>query len=251
MHESYRYSAEEINSMLGSMSDYKLAKLLGVSTYVVKSRRKRLGIDPYSPNTWTEENLALLGTMPDKELAQLIDSKTYLVSEKRQSLKIKAYKPADYKFHNSSKTVWTEEMLADLGTMSDYKVGKKYGICPNTARDERLRRGILCFKKTNRWNPTLQWTPELDALLGTMSDRDLSKRLGVSYHVVLDRRLKLGITCFTSQRVDWTEDKIALLGTMADSKVAELLGCSERTVSHKRRKLGITAHLYTKGNAHN
>lgn len=48
MHESYRYSTEQIDSMLGTMSDYKLAKLLGLSIYVISSRRRKLSIGPYS-----------------------------------------------------------------------------------------------------------------------------------------------------------------------------------------------------------
>lgn len=229
--------------MLGTMSDYKLAKLLGVSTYVVKSRRKRLGIGPYSPNVWTEENLALLGTMPDEDLAALIGIKAYLVQDKRRALKIKRYRPADYVINRKEGgyITWTEEMIADLGILSDYKVAAKYGMHQVTVMKKRNSLGIPASRHS-RWSPTVEWTPELEALLGTISDKQLGDKLGVESYIVRDHRIALGIKGYTgNNRNTWTEEEIALLGTMTDREVAGKTGHSEKGVFVKRRKLGIKA----------
>lgn len=44
------------------------------------------------------------------------------------------------------------------------------------------------------------WTPEEDALLGTMMDKDVAARLGVGKQAVFERRTQLDIPSFREQR---------------------------------------------------
>jgi 5-methylcytosine-specific restriction endonuclease McrA len=46
----------------------------------------------------------------------------------------------------------------------------------------------------------VNWTPELDALLGTMSDDNVAKIIGFTSNPVRDRRKKLGIPTYRSTR---------------------------------------------------
>lgn len=134
---------------------------------------------------------------------------------------------------------WTDEMLSELGTMPDSKLAKKYRISKQSISNKRKELGIPSHRKvSNKWNPLINWTPELDALVGTMPDVKLAEQLGVSHHVVFMRRVNLGIPKFSV----WTDTAISLLGTMTDKDLAELLGVHETTVRCKRLQHGISSY---------
>ena len=84
----------------------------------------------------------------------------------------------------------------------------------------------------------------MDALLGTVSDREAARLLGLKPRQVNARRRRcLGITR-VSERTDphaWTAADDALLGTMFDWKVAERLGITTAMVFNRRRVLGVAA----------
>ncbi len=83
------------------------------------------------------------------------------------------------------------------------------------------------------------WTPEDDTLLGTMTDGDLARRLGISLTAVAHRRRRLGIPIRFAHRLPWTPEADALLGTDTDTAIAARLGCSVATVCLRRQKLKI------------
>jgi len=87
-----------------------------------------------------------------------------------------------------------------------------------------------------------QWSEEQIALLGTMSDIEVSERLGISRVTVFNKRDELGIPAGGMRGPktrEWTEEQIALLGTMVDREVAERLGIKHALVLKKRTDLGI------------
>jgi hypothetical protein len=91
------------------------------------------------------------------------------------------------------------------------------------------------------------WEREENALLGTMPDKEVAKRVGRSATAVHAHRRSLGIRSYykrkpQSEPVKWTPAKDKLLGTMPDSKVARRLGCSPMAVFYRRRKLRIPRH---------
>lgn len=89
------------------------------------------------------------------------------------------------------------------------------------------------------------WNDAKIALLGTMTDAELARRLGIRHHLVLYRRLALGIPSFKNMKeYEWGKKDIRLLGTKSDQEVAELLGIAKTTVINKRRSLGIEAFAY-------
>jgi len=86
----------------------------------------------------------------------------------------------------------------------------------------------------------LSWNAEADALLGTVSDRDVARRVGVDPKTARARRLRLGISVFRQPHV-WTAAEDALLGTVSDRELGHRLNLSPRTVQARRRLLNIAA----------
>src|SRR5690606_36566834 len=62
-----------------------------------------------------------------------------------------------------------------------------------TIGGQSLLRGLASFflpmTSKSRGRPRLQWTPEIDAMIGTMVDADLAELIGVSTTSVRSRRL--------------------------------------------------------------
>ena len=90
------------------------------------------------------------------------------------------------------------------------------------------------------------WTPDEDALVGTMKDRDVGERIGRSESAVSDRRYVLGVAAFTKRKrrgkpITWTPAKERLLGTMPDGELARKLRCSPMAVFYRRKRLKIPA----------
>ena len=97
---------------------------------------------------------------------------------------------------------------------------------------------------------TVKFTDEMDALLGTMSDLRVAKKVGCSRVTVTKRRLALGIDPANG----WEARKYAsvldsfvdLLGTMPDSEIAKLAGCSRELVRQRRSAAGIGGYVAPK-----
>ena len=84
----------EALSMLGMVSDMRLAKLLGLSSPTVLMKRRSLGIlpAPYrKPVRWTKQMRALIGTMSDEQAAKMLGIGKSSVSRKRAELGIPAF----------------------------------------------------------------------------------------------------------------------------------------------------------------
>jgi hypothetical protein len=94
----------------------------------------------------------------------------------------------------------------------------------------------------------LEWTPELIAKIGTMSDAKLARELGIKPGTVTHRRRLLGIEPFRRQRAarKWSSADIALLGKMSDREVAEITGRSIAAVYTARRERGIAGAEQTR-----
>lgn len=90
---------------------------------------------------------------------------------------------------------------------------------------------------------TIQWTPEMDARLGTVPDQEIADSQGIHQSSVCNRRHRLGVSPFQfiSPPIEWTSKIDALLGTISDQKVADELGVSQRSVQRRREELGITS----------
>jgi hypothetical protein len=99
------------------------------------------------------------------------------------------------------------------------------------------------------------WTRRQIAMLGTISDAALSRKLDLSIDTVLKKRRKLGIPASRpAKSINWTPDVIASLGKIPDGEVARIHGMNILSVYKKRVALGIrcyarkskTWHYWTK-----
>jgi len=92
--------------------------------------------------------------------------------------------------------------------------------------------------------PRVNWTPEIDAALGTMMDIDIIKHFGLrcGKAAIRGRRIKLGIEAF-KPRVNWTLEIDAALGMMSDNDIVKHFGltCRCHAAKERRRKLGVSA----------
>ena len=129
------------------------------------------------------------------------------------------------------------------GTASNWRVFFKVGETPGT---RRARESVTPPRRPVAPRHHA-WTPEEDALLGTVTDREVARRLGVAPVIILNRRKFLGIPrCPAPKGEAWTGPRWrpsddALLGSATDEEVAHRLGKSRSTISMRRNKLKIPA----------
>jgi hypothetical protein len=109
-------------------------------------------------------------------------------------------------------------------------------IADYTIKSMRIEnRGLKMAGKRRRSAQRSAWTKAQDALLGTMSDQRLARRLGRSPAAVKGRRNLKRI----SLRRKWKSADDKLLGAKPDNDIARLTGFKTSSVAERRRKLGI------------
>lgn len=109
---------------------------------------------------------------------------------------------------------------------------------------ERARGSIAAGMSERARHPhTVTWTPEMDAVLGTMPDEQAAQALGVSKTLVAVRRRHLGKPSYKDKRnIEWTPKMDERLGTAFDGDLAREWGISRSAVTLRRMTLGVPAH---------
>jgi len=105
------------------------------------------------------------------------------------------------------------------------------------------------------------WTPELDAMLGKVTDSALAKRIGVTRKAVSYRREQLGIPASFDRsenkppppmgghnKLDLPAAVIARMGKEPDYRIADDLGIQKSIIARRRRSLGIPSYAESTGN---
>jgi len=83
------------------------------------------------------------------------------------------------------------------------------------------------------------WTKKEIALLGTMPDHDLARRLKRHPSSVVSKRLALGVRYRRPRYRWWKPNELKLLGRQQDAEIARLTSRTLQAVHLKRLKLGI------------
>jgi hypothetical protein len=174
----HKWTAKEI-ALLGTDSDAKIAKILGLKVHAVVDQRRRLGIRR-PVRHWTEAECKLLGTATDVEVARKTGRTEQSVRLKRDALGIP-----------SLRTQWTEEELALIGTDTDRAIARKIGKTSVVVQKKRMQLGIP--------GTVRRWTEEDDSWLGTDTDRVVAKALGRTEVAVTVRRSRLGIRTYRDE----------------------------------------------------
>jgi hypothetical protein len=86
-----------------------------------------------------------------------------------------------------------------------------------------------------------RWTPTAIALLGTMPDTHIAKRLGCSQSTVRAKRIRLGILSpgRTKWAWKWGPWELGMIGKKSDKQVAKITGRSLSEVIAKREELEL------------
>jgi hypothetical protein len=98
-------------------------------------------------------------------------------------------------------------------------------------------------KTSTRSKASHVWLPKQLSLLGTISDGELARRIGIQTSAVFLKRSSMGIAPsrpFSSLK--WTPRELALLGKHSDEKVARMLKTTRKSVINKRLAMGIECH---------
>lgn len=228
----------EAISLLGTMSDKKIARRFRVYYKHIASHRTSLGIPAYKITTgknqteWSSEQIALLGTIPDQDVADRLGITVKQVCAERHKRGVAFF---------NSRSRWTQELLALLGTIPDSEVAARSNGLFQTAgvASKRRKEGIALRAMPKKYTSTT-WTADKIALIGTLPDQDVADQIGVPLQQVSSRRQKMGMAPIKSQ-VNWPSDLLALLGEIPDTEIAArfkgLFGV--RRIRAKRKEVGI------------
>lgn len=146
---------KEEEALLGTQSDYRIAKRLGLTPYIVMCRRRKLSIDPWQAPRTREEMAqlkehyqALLGQVPDAEIVRQAGVSKLMVRQWRQQMNIAPGGQAGAKVKR-----WTSETEKLLGTMPDNKLAKQLDLPRGTVQSRRLALGIAPYAKWVKGRP--------------------------------------------------------------------------------------------------
>lgn len=139
-HRSRTWLKSEL-ALLGTDTDVKIAKIIGVSSRQITQKRLQHNISAFKPVSevrWKLEFLSLLGVINDRELAYKMKVNPATVTKKRNELNIE--RAEDHR------QAWREKRHRDLlGTMSDGAIARQLGITPSAVRLKRVAMGIPAY----------------------------------------------------------------------------------------------------------
>lgn len=140
--------------------------------------------------------------------------------------------------------IWTDEMLALLGTESDTALGDRWGMSRMTVARKRQSLAIAPYdlKQGGFQRKTLfRWSPENLALLGQEPDATVARRLGISRRAVYLTRLRQGLApAKRAPRVhSLPPEAVPLLGKLRDAELAHRFGIPDDLVYRERKRRGI------------
>ncbi|MEN9358705.1 MAG: hypothetical protein RL095_240 [Verrucomicrobiota bacterium] len=264
----------EFEHLLGNTSDKQIARLAGVSKNLIKEHRYRHNIAAKPKWQPSAESIAQMGVLSDVEIAQREGVLPASVTQyrRRRGIAGRSFSVPD-------------ALLPLLGTMSDEDFARSHGLNSPTVRKTRKELGIPVFgaplqpspeqekwlgqeldsvlsewwkipaQTIRRWriqrglsSPRRSfWTEDRVALLGTMSDNEVARQLGIHAGSVSTQRRRHGIAPYEENFFDdsfcWTRKWLDKLGTMTDKALAKEIGCRPNTVSTERVARGIPAFL--------
>jgi hypothetical protein len=169
--------------------------------------------------------------MPDKQLARQFKRTLESVRTRRASKRLPVCDPKKHR--------WTADDDKLLGLRPDAQVALLLRITKEAVKHRRHQLRISLPGQERIIPASKPWLPEDDALLGTISDQEVARRLGRSATSVKARRARQGIA---SYRHWWTPGQDVLLGKFPDEELARRLGRTAEAVLARRERLGIPAH---------
>lgn len=220
-------SWKEIDPLLGTEPDSKIARRFGLNPDDVSARRKELGIPGFrwpkgsvpsrASHIWTAEEDALLGTDTIAAVAKKLGVPTSQVQKRMKKLDIPAYMPVEKRRSPARRDQEAaaaarrrERSTRFLSAIESLKKGEtlenvaiKAGVTVATIKQWTAKAEELLDETIPIPSPASKpklaapaWTSEMDAMLGTKSDAALASLWNCSTHHVRNRRIKLRIASF-------------------------------------------------------
>ena len=123
-----------------------------------------------------------------------------------------------------------------LGLRPDAQVAMLLGIGVDAVRHRRHQLRISLPGRERTFAAPKPWRAEDDALLGTVSDQEVARRLGRTTSCVKARRVRLGIASSYRRRPPAEDGE---LGNVPDETPAQRLRRTVKAVQARREQLGI------------
>ena len=220
--------------LLGTYTDARVARLLGIKLAAVAHKRRMLGRPVVNSLElrkiqWTPEMLDALGKKSDRQCADLFGLFFTTVAKKRRDLGIPAWRAPDFE--------WTQEAVANLYVLTARQFHQKYDVSWNELRAKRAELQVP-GKPTGHFS-TVKFSSQMIGLLGKRPDRRLARNFKLDVNIVTRKRRSLGIKAFRLSQQPWTQEFLDLLGKIPDPQLAEKMGVNVTSVAKKRWKLGI------------
>jgi len=224
---------------LGKSSDAFLAKRWGAAAGTVTRARRNLGIEPYRINqdiVWTKQMLNMLGEVPDNRIADIYEFCSLSVKIKRIEMRI----PPFGKSEMDPEPELPIEVINLIGKVPDKHISDEYKISRSKLRIYRALHGIPLAEYKPPTEHT--WKKHELALLGTMSDGAIARKIKIPAVQVCHQRRRLAIAPFNRKgKMSWTKDNIAQLGKSSDQELARRWKIPQRNITAKRESLSIAA----------
>ncbi|HMP80407.1 MAG TPA: hypothetical protein PKD54_13215, partial [Pirellulaceae bacterium] len=189
-------------ALLGTTFDTTLAKRWGVTAGTVTRLRQKLDIEAFRPVQdieWTRGMLDLLGEVSDAELAREYELSRNTVKIKRIELGIFPYR----KRRMDPEPDLPRRVTELLGKIPDKQISDRYKVNRFKLRVYRALHKIPAAEYAPP--PLHRWSSQDDALLGTMSDAAVARKLGIPPPQVHHRRRLKKIPAFNRKAaVKWT-----------------------------------------------
>jgi transcriptional regulator with XRE-family HTH domain len=191
----------EMISLLGTMPDRQVAEIIGRAHTEIGVWRRKFGIPAYdlqhSQGSLKGKSLIVVSARSLRTHRFTLGVSQRVIAE-RAGLQTSYYGELERGLLSRVRRPTLERLATALQCQPDELIDvsarpMEETLLPVTAQQKIIqqRRRLLQAKQR-------RWTPEEDALLGTMSDNDLADRLGCLDGAVLTRRRQLGIPAFNS-----------------------------------------------------
>lgn len=144
------------------------------------------------------------------------------------------------------KIIWTEQMLQELGTITDKEFSIKYGMSEKTIT--RFRRDNNLVTQYARYIPgrSLTWSDEMLADLKLLHDTEIAAKYHISIGAI---RAKRKLDCITGikkpsgykaiDQYEWPSNKAQLFECLNNEEIANLLDIPSNIVGGHRIQLAI------------
>lgn len=215
----------EVEALLGLVPDLQISRQTGIPARTLRNERQRRGIPKAARGKPVPPGVAnCLGKMCDAEVSERfglpVGEVTYL--RRRAGLR------------GAHRRAIPARLYKALGKATDVAVASQFGKTAKWVRKLRTKLGIPAFipyRPTAEAEAAIKTNPEIIALLGTVSDRELMKRYGGGNYLYRSMREERGIPAFNAvdpmEKQRWEsqrQEAIALLGKVSDSELSRRYG---------------------------